>query len=105
MLGRPWPAPGEPLFLQEDTAWAIALHEQRQAEAAEKCPLCGLPVAVCRDPDNQFRFAAASEQCHATYAIASAQAKDKAKGEGSEASVRATAWSARMRPPAAASRR
>lgn len=32
--------PGEPLFLDEDTNWALALH----AEEAEQCRGCGMPL-------------------------------------------------------------
>lgn len=58
--------PGEPLFLVEDTDGAVALAE----EEAGTCPLCGMPKAWCRDPDNQFSFEVHEEQCHATYALA-----------------------------------
>ena len=84
------------MFTQVDTAWALALEEQEAAEAAEKCPLCGLPVSVCRDPANEFRFDAAPEKCAAAYAIAIKQAewnKDNA-----EANVRSAAWSAHLKP-------
>lgn len=93
LLGRPWPAPGEPLWLQEDTDGALALHEEERAEAAEKCPLCGLPKSVCRDAGNQFRFRASAERCHATNALAQAQ---DAQG-GDDVSRRATAWSAYLK--------
>lgn len=93
LLGRPWPAPGEPLFLPEDTDVALALHEQEAAEAAEKCPLCGLSTSVCRDPGNQFGFRVAGERCHATYALTAAQAKES----GDDTSTRSTAWSAQLK--------
>lgn len=89
-LGRPWPQPGEPLFTREDTGWALALRQLEQEEAAEKCHLCGLPKAVCRDIDNQFRFVAAAEQCHAAAAIASAQESSNYD------SPQAIAWSAQL---------
>jgi hypothetical protein len=92
-LGRPWPAPGEPFFLPEDTALAVALAEQEAAEAAEKCPLCGLPREVCRDPANQFRFVAEAEQCHASAAIAAAQVQQGTD----EVQSRALSWSAQLR--------
>lgn len=92
MLGRPWPAAGEPLFTQEDTNWALALHEQEQAEAAEKCPLCGLPKSVCRDVRNQTRFQPEHERCHATAAIGRAQSVQG----GDEVVRQATAWTASL---------
>ena len=90
LLGRPWPSAGEPLFTEEDTDWAIALHEQEAAEAAERCPLCGLPKTACRDPEHQGAYIAEAERCHATYAILAAQgAEDPSQGS--------TAWTARLR--------
>jgi hypothetical protein len=94
--GWPWPAAGKPLFTQEDTDYALALDELEQAEAAERCPSCGLPVTECGNPDNQFRFGAESRRCHATYAIAAAQAKDR---DTDEISARSTVWSAGLTPP------
>jgi hypothetical protein len=95
LLGRPWPTPGEPLFWPEDTDLAVALHEEEAAEAAEKCPLCGLPKSICRDPANQLRFKASYERCHATNAIAQAQSVQG----GDEVSRTATAWSAELNTP------
>lgn len=65
--GRPTPAPGEALFLEEDTAAAVALAEEER----DTCPSCGLPKVWCRDPANQFAgFEAHEETCFATYALA-----------------------------------
>jgi hypothetical protein len=97
LLGRPWPSPGEPLFTQEDTDWAIALHEQEAAEQADRCPLCGLPKRVCRDIANQNRFKAEPERCHATNAIARAQ---DVQG-GDDVTKQSTAWSASLPEPLA----
>lgn len=69
LLGRPLPAPGEPLFTDEDTAYAVALAEEEQAT----CPSCGLLKVVCRDPAYQFAFEARQEQCHAMAALAAFQ--------------------------------
>lgn len=91
-LGRPWPKPGEQMFLPEDTDVALALHEVEQQEAAERCPLCGLPKAVCRAKDNQFRFKAEFERCHATNALLQAQSAQR----GDDISRQATAWTARL---------
>lgn len=91
-MGRPWPQPGEPFFLPEDTNLAIALREQEQSEAAEKCHLCGLPRKVCRDGANQYKFAADAERCHATWAILQRQS---ALG-GDDVHNRSLAWSARL---------
>jgi hypothetical protein len=63
--GRPTPAPGEPLFTEDDTSAAVAL----ALEERDTCPSCGYPKAWCRDPDNQFAFEPHEEACHATYTI------------------------------------
>jgi hypothetical protein len=93
LLGRPWPAAGEPLFLPEDTNWAIAHAEYKRQVEAARCHLCGLPKTVCRDPDNQFAFEVDAERCHATYALATAQERIK----GNDVSLRATTWAARLK--------
>lgn len=61
--------PGEPLFTDEDTAYALALAE----EEAATCPSCGQLKVVCRDPAYQFAFEVRQEQCHAAYALAAFQ--------------------------------
>lgn len=64
------PAPGEPLFTEEDTAAAIALAEEEQ----DTCRSCGWPKAICRDPANAHRlFKGEHEICWATYARADHQ--------------------------------
>lgn len=66
-MGRPWPQPGEPLFLKEDSDLALALAEEER----DTCPSCGLPKAWCRDPAYQFAgFDAHEETCFATHALA-----------------------------------
>jgi hypothetical protein len=74
--GRPWPQPGEPLFLREDTEAAIALAEEEQ----DTCPSCGMPKAWCRDPEHQFAFDAADSVCWATYRLELYRESDKFKG-------------------------
>jgi hypothetical protein len=69
LLGRPWPQPGEPLFTDEDTAYVIALAQEKR----DHCPSCGLLKAVCRHPDYQFAFEVEQDQCHATAALAAFQ--------------------------------
>lgn len=71
------PHPGEPLWLLEDTAAAIALAE----EEADQCPQCGMPKAWCRDNKNgRARFEVDEGFCWATYQIAQRQeALDKKK--------------------------
>ena len=95
LLGRPWPQPGQPLFLPEDTNWALAHAEYKAQVAAARCHLCGLPKKVCRNPDNQFAFEAEIERCHATYAMASAQ--ERISRGASDVSMRATTVAARLK--------
>lgn len=55
------PQPGEPLWTDEDRAWALALH----AEEAEECPGCGLPMDETRSPDAEGEYVATRARCHA----------------------------------------
>jgi hypothetical protein len=65
--GRPTPAPGEALFLEEDTAAAVALAEEER----DTCPSCGLAEGVVPRPGQPVRaFEAHEDTCFATYALA-----------------------------------
>lgn len=77
LQGRPTPAPGEPLFTEEDTAWAIALAEEER----DACPACGFPRSVCRDASYQFAFEPHEEMCHATARLAQYRESDSWKGK------------------------
>lgn len=66
LLGRPWPQPGEPLFTEDDTAYALALAEEER----DTCPNCGMPVAVCSDPQYQFAFEPSERVCWPTARMA-----------------------------------
>lgn len=55
------PGPGEPLWLEDDRAWALAL---LQAEA-EQCPDCGKPWHEASDPELEFGWRAEIARCHA----------------------------------------
>ena len=88
LLGRPWPAPGEPLFTTEDTDYAIALAEEER----DTCPACGMPKAWCRDPVNQFGFEPAEAFCWATYRLADHRAaRFEAMSESQRAAVQLSA--------------
>jgi hypothetical protein len=64
--GRPWPQPGEPLFLPADTEMAVALAEEER----DTCPACGLPKAWCRQVEGgRARFRAEESFCWAVYAV------------------------------------
>ena len=82
-------APGEPLFLLEDTDAAVALAEEER----DTCPSCGLPKAWCRDRANQFGvFEAREEQCHASYALTAyrnrtSDARDEASKSAAQVSA------------------
>lgn len=97
-MGRPWPAAGQPLFRQEDTDLALALHELERAEAANRCPLCGLAKDVCRDKANQLAFRADYEQCHATWAIVRARAGMAEDSRINDDTRQAAAWTASLPP-------
>lgn len=88
------PKPGEPLFLPEDTAAAVALAE----EEADTCPACGLPKSWCRDnADGRYKFEVAEDFCWSTYHLALRQ---DAMSEGktkSAADKRATQLLVRFR--------
>ena len=94
--GRPWPQPGQPLFLPEDRNWALAHAAYKAQVDANRCRLCGLPKDVCRDPANQFEFEVEVERCHATYAMASAQERASSRN-ANDVSLRSTTWAARLK--------
>lgn len=55
------PAAGEPMWLPEDRAWALALLEVE----ADKCPDCGTPWGEATDPKREFAYDAEVIRCHA----------------------------------------
>ena len=61
LLGRPMPAPGEPLWLPEDRWWALALLEVE----AGLCRDCGHPSAETTAADAEFAYDATIVRCHA----------------------------------------
>lgn len=73
-LGRPWPAPGEPLWLDSDRTWALAL----QAHEASIHDGCGQPVEESFSREGDGAYAAEGIRCHACAAIRRAQ-RDHAK--------------------------
>lgn len=54
-------ADGEPLWLDDDRAWALAL---TQVEA-DSCPECGQPWGEATDQGNEFAYRAELVRCHA----------------------------------------
>jgi len=52
---------GEPLWLPEDRAWALALLEVE----ADACPDCGQPWSQATAPENEFAYKADLLMCHA----------------------------------------
>jgi hypothetical protein len=67
-LGRPWPAPGESLWLDEDREWALALLDLE----ADTCPGCGQPHHEASDPANEGRYTASPHRCHACATVTKA---------------------------------
>ncbi len=77
-LGRPWPQPGEPLWLEDDRAWAYAL----SVVEADRCPDCRQPWDEATDPENEFKWRGELAKCHACAAAARAIAQhEKAGGD------------------------
>lgn len=79
-MGRGTPAPGEPLWLPEDRAWARALLDVE----AESCPDCGQPWAESAAPQNEEAYRAEIHLCHACGTGARAVAAHQ-KGNGTTA--------------------
>lgn len=61
-------AEGEPLWTDDDRAWAMAL---AQVEA-DQCPECGTPWTEATSPDREFSYKAELIKCHACAASARA---------------------------------
>lgn len=82
--GRGTPAPGEPLWLDEDRQIVIGW----QAYQDTLCPGCGAPKAEAWGPDNQHRWLAKPSRCHSCTAIQETHAdaveseKTSKKGRG-----------------------
>lgn len=53
-------ADGEPLWLPEDRAWALALAEVE----ADCCPDCRQPWSEATSRDNEFAYKASLIMCH-----------------------------------------
>ncbi|NXY93499.1 hypothetical protein HYE82_03560 [Streptomyces sp. BR123] len=54
-------APGEPLWLDEDRAWALALAEVER----DSCPDCGHPWSEASAPESEFQYDVTLLRCHA----------------------------------------
>ncbi|MFE4697292.1 hypothetical protein ACFRIC_09380 [Streptomyces sp. NPDC056738] len=70
-------AEGEPLFLEEDRAWAFALAEVE----ADTCPECRQPWSEATDPANEFKYRAEPIRCHACATTAKTVKAKTDKGE------------------------
>lgn len=70
-LGRPLPAPGEPLWLDEDRDWAMALLEVED----ETCGGCGQPLHESRAPENEYAYTVTPIRCHACASMSRASRK------------------------------
>lgn len=70
--------PGEPLWLDEDRAWALALAEVER----DACPDCGQPWSEASAKENEFEYEATVLVCHACATGArKAHAHQKAGGD------------------------
>jgi hypothetical protein len=82
LLGRPWPLPGEPLFLEDDLEALL----EWQREQALVCPGCGLPGDETLDKDSAFSYRARVLRCHGCAARDRA-AEERAKQESDDAGI------------------
>ncbi|QXE36212.1 hypothetical protein KQY30_20155 [Streptomyces sp. GMY02] len=73
------PGPGEPLWLDEDRAWALALTEVE----GDVCPDCGQPWSEASKIDNEYAYTAEVVRCHAC--LAGAQAAHAHQKRGGDA--------------------
>lgn len=65
--GRPWPQPGEPLWLDDDRRWALAA----QQDADERLP-CGCHPSDTSGAHNEDAFDAIPRVCHRHRAVGEA---------------------------------
>ena len=72
--------PGEPLWLPEDRAWALALMEVE----ADSCPECRQPWHEATDIKNEFAYRAEVIRCHACTTSAKTVKAKQDKGESVE---------------------
>ena len=72
--------PGEPLWLPEDRAWALALLEVE----ADCCPECRQPWDEATDPANEEAYRADLIRCHACTTSAQAVRAYQDKGGRAE---------------------
>lgn len=69
-------APGEPLWLDEDRAWALALAEVER----DACPGCGHPWSETSASDSEDTYDVTLLRCHACAAGASASRRFQQAG-------------------------
>lgn len=79
-LGRPAPAPGEPLWLPEDRWWALALAEVE----AGICRDCGHPLVESTAPENSGKYKAGLVRCFGCLAVSKKLATHQAGGGKTE---------------------
>lgn len=86
-------APGEPLWLEEDRQWALALWEVE----ADACPDCRKPWGEVTDPAHEGRYATELVTCHACAASAAAVRKHE-EGNGETGGLHVNAELKKPRP-------
>jgi hypothetical protein len=73
---------GEPLWLDEDRHWALALAEVE----ADSCPDCGQPWSEATDSKNEEAYRAHLVRCHAcsisAKTVRASQSKNNSDGDG-----------------------
>ena len=75
-LGRALPGPGEPLWLDEDRQWAMALLEVE----ADVCPECRQQWSKSTDAASEGTWKAELVRCHACAAAAARTAQFEKDG-------------------------
>lgn len=66
LLGRPWPAAGEPLWTEADVEAALAW----QADLDSQCPGCGHPTDQAWADEHADDYDGRAMRCHACTAAA-----------------------------------
>ena len=71
-------APGEPLWTEEDRAYALAL----AVYEADQCSGCGRPRSETTDPEMDGMYRATAMRCHGCAAVAKASKNNDYEPEG-----------------------
>lgn len=59
----------EPEWDDTERDWMLALADVRAQEEADRCSMCGLPLAICRAKSAEGSVPVDAERCHVTTAV------------------------------------